>query len=56
MGRKIKILVNSQKNTGSNTVQWNGTNDKGVSVKTGVYFYKIESMGYSKIRKMILIK
>ena len=35
---------------------WNGRNDGGNVVATGVYFYRMTAPGYAKTRKMILLK
>ena len=42
-GRKIKTLINSQQNAGYKTVMWNGTNDAGMPVSTGMYIYSVRS-------------
>ena len=42
-GRKIKTLINSQQNAGYKTVMWNGTNDAGMPVSTGMYIYSLRS-------------
>ena len=56
MGKQIKQIVNGNKIAGQNLVQWDGTNYKGEPVSAGVYFYSIESEGYLKTKKMILLK
>jgi hypothetical protein len=39
-----------------NRVHWNGKNQSGKNVASGVYFYKLESLEKSDIKKMLLIK
>jgi len=62
IGRKVRTLVNEQKTTGSYTVRWNGQNDSGLNVPSGVYFYKLEVRPHtgprlgSQIKKMILLR
>jgi hypothetical protein len=41
---------------GSHTVAWNGTDDRGRAVSSGVYFYRIETEGFAATRKMMLVK
>ncbi len=52
-----KILVDNICDMGINTVIWNGTNDVGKQVSTGVYFYKlIVDRKTIKTKKMLLLK
>jgi hypothetical protein len=56
LGQEIVTLVNEVKNPGTYKITWNGLDENGEKVDTGVYFYKIESGDFMDIRKMILIK
>ena len=42
--------------TRSRAVYWNGTNDFGEPVSTGVYFYSLSTTDYSRTRKAIILK
>lgn len=53
-GQKIKSF--SGNGAGSQTVFWNGTNNSGQKVSSGVYFYKLMASGVSNSRKMLLLK
>ncbi|MBN2412777.1 VCBS repeat-containing protein [candidate division KSB1 bacterium] len=59
-GREIKTLLSAQKDTGVYSVKWEGTNNKGDLVSSGVYFYRMEfwsGKNYSvDIKKMILVR
>lgn len=55
-GQKVKTLVNELKAPSFYKVVWDGKNDNGESVATGMYFYKLVSGNYSKIVKMTLMK
>ncbi len=55
-GQKIKTLVNEVLSAGSHSVVWNGTDDKGKSVASGVYLYKMRTGNYVSSKKMILMK
>jgi len=37
-------------------VVWNGKDDNGVGVGSGVYFYRMQTVNYTETRKMLLIK
>ncbi|OQY37948.1 MAG: hypothetical protein B6226_04350 [Candidatus Cloacimonetes bacterium 4572_65] len=56
IGQKVKTLVNSAKQSGEHTVVWNGRNEQGNQVGSGIFFYKIKSGSYSKTKKMVLLK
>jgi 1,4-alpha-glucan branching enzyme len=61
-GREVKTLVNDELTNGVYRVSWNGDNESGNKVSSGVYFYKLFVNGngstgnYSDSRKMILLK
>ena len=52
----IRRLVGRQQGAGRYTVTWQGVNDAGQPVASGVYFYKLNANTYSNTRKMILLK
>ena len=56
LGSKVKTLLSEKKNAGSYEVQWDGTNDVGVPVTSGVYVYRFTAGSYRLVRKMILVK
>ena len=56
MGKTVKYLVNSQKNAGYKSIQWNATNNKGAPVSAGLYLYTIEAGQYRQTKKMVLLK
>jgi hypothetical protein len=55
-GSLISTLLNSKQNTGVHEVSWNGVNNDGMPVVSGVYLYKVQSGNSSKISKMILLR
>ncbi|OGU36067.1 MAG: hypothetical protein A2058_04990 [Ignavibacteria bacterium GWA2_36_19] len=56
LGQKVKTLVEEDKSPGYYTVQWNGKNDLGDKVNSGIYFIKFISDKFSDIKKMTLLK
>jgi hypothetical protein len=56
LGRHVKTLVNTSQSAGYKSIRWNGTNDYGQTSSAGVYFYHLQTVGYSKVRKMVLLK
>ena len=45
-----------QQNAGRYTVRWNGSDDRGVSVSSGIYFYQISAGDFSDVKKLMLLK
>jgi predicted RNA methylase len=56
IGQVIKTLVNENINAGIHSVFWDGRNNSGDLVNSGLYFYQIISEDNSKSRKMLLLK
>jgi M6 family metalloprotease-like protein len=55
-GQHIKNLVEGVYTTGQHSVVWDGTDDKGNSVRSGVYLYRLVYGDLVETRKMVLIK
>ena len=55
-GRKVKTLINELQDTGLKTIKWNGKDDFGNNVSTGIYIYSIMAGTYRDNKKMILVK
>lgn len=57
LGQKVKTLLHNQKvDAGFHTTLWNGTNDLGNQVSSGVYIIKLKGENTVKIRKAVLIR
>jgi len=56
MGQRVTSLVNDYRQAGNYTVTWDGRNDAGSSVASGIYFYRIQAGDYSESKKMMLMK
>ncbi len=56
MGQKIKSLVDNSLPAGIYKQTWNGRNDDGHEVASGIYIYKLESKNFLCAKKLILIK
>jgi len=55
-GARVRTLVSRPHDPGVYDVRWNGTDDAGRPVASGVYFYKLRSAGFADSRKLILLK
>ena len=55
-GRLVKTLVSEYATAGSHEVRWNGTDDNGRAMPSGVYFVKTESGSDNSVVKLSLVK
>jgi len=55
-GMHITDLANNHQNPGTYTITWNGKNDRGVSVSSGVYYFRIQAGSFVQTNKMMLMK
>ena len=56
VGQVVRTLVAEPQSAGRYTVRWNGTDDRGVSVSSGIYFYELRSRGFQDVKKLMLLK
>ena len=56
LGQLVKVLVNKSQTAGIKTVNWNGTNQFGEPVSSGVYLYRLKAGNHIQTRKMMLLK
>ncbi|MCK5036713.1 MAG: T9SS type A sorting domain-containing protein, partial [Candidatus Sabulitectum sp.] len=54
-GRLLRIVVDQELPGGLHTVSWNGRDSSGSSIPPGVYFARLESLGYSEILKLVRV-
>jgi len=55
-GQVVKTLVNASLLKGSHTALWNGVDDNGRSVSSGIYFYRLHTGNTTLTRKCLLLK
>ncbi|UCE17162.1 MAG: hypothetical protein JSV84_09670 [Gemmatimonadota bacterium] len=56
MGQEVRCLVDEVQEPGYYTATWDGCDERGVEVASGVYFYRLQSGEFASIRKMVLMK
>jgi hypothetical protein len=55
-GELVRTLANESMTAGDHTKVWDGRNDAGQPVSSGVYFYKLVSNSFQQTKKMVLLK
>ncbi|MCK4546365.1 MAG: T9SS type A sorting domain-containing protein [Candidatus Eisenbacteria sp.] len=56
LGRRVRTLVDALMPAGHHPVVWDGTDDDGHRVSTGLYLYRLEHEGHIRSMKMVLLK
>ncbi len=56
LGEKVATPFNGLATSGINEVVWNGRNESGKSVASGIYFYRMQANDFEKTYKMVLMK
>ena len=56
MGQLIRTLVDNTQKAGYHTVLWDGRNELGVSVSSGIYFVKMKASSFVQTRKMMMLR
>ncbi|MBT3228216.1 MAG: T9SS type A sorting domain-containing protein [Candidatus Marinimicrobia bacterium] len=55
-GQLVMMLKNVQQSAGVHDISWNGTDDSGNPVSTGIYFCRLEASGLSQTIKMVYLR
>ena len=56
LGQKVITLLDNEMQAGSHTINWDGKNDRGEEVGSGIYFYRIAIGQFSQTKKMLLLR
>ena len=54
-GQVVKTYA-GQAEAGTQTIIWDGRDNRGSQVASGVYFYSMEAGSFADVRKMVLLK
>ena len=55
-GRLVATLVSEVRAKGSHVVEWNGMDDQGRTVASGIYLCRMEAGAFVQTRRMVLLK
>ncbi|UCF62746.1 MAG: T9SS type A sorting domain-containing protein, partial [bacterium] len=56
LGQRVRTLVNARVEAGYHQVVWDGLNEQGSAVASGVYIYRFEAGDFQKTMKLMLLK
>jgi hypothetical protein len=56
LGQPIRHLISNETVAGTRTIEWNGTDDTGKEVSSGVYFIRLKVGNESVVKKAIFLK
>jgi len=56
LGQRVRTLVSDHREAGYHQAPWDGTNDAGTKVGSGMFFYRLVAGDYTAVRKMLLLK
>ncbi|MCH7612302.1 MAG: lamin tail domain-containing protein [Candidatus Marinimicrobia bacterium] len=56
LGRNVRTLVSDKMDAGHHVINWNGLNDQGANVASGMYIYRIKAGDFIAHRKMLLVR
>ncbi len=56
LGQEVRSLIDEEQNTGTHNVLWDGANNYGQRVSSGIYFYRIVAGDFVQTKKMIMMK
>ncbi|MBN2365400.1 MAG: T9SS C-terminal target domain-containing protein [Calditrichaeota bacterium] len=55
-GERVSDLIDEELPAGSYHVTWNATNDRGQTLPSGIYVYRLSANGFEQTKRMLLLK
>ena len=56
LGQQVRTLIDQSLQKGDHQIVWDGTNEAGITVESGVYFCRVEAGAFKQSQKMVLLK
>jgi len=56
LGQKVNTLANGKLDAGYHTVNWNGTDQNGAKLASGVYIYQLRTMDKTLTKRMTILR
>lgn len=55
-GQLVTTLLRERVSAGQHDITWNGRDNRGRTVPSGVYFYRLQANDFSETRRMVLVR
>ncbi len=55
-GRRVRVLVDEVQSAGRTSQFWDGTDDRGKRVSSGIYLYRLRTRGFVETRRMVVLR
>lgn len=56
LGHRVRTLVEGVQKAGEQRIMWDGRDDDGAAVASGIYFYRLEAGGFTQTRRLTLLR
>lgn len=56
LGQQVKVLASGSRPPGHHLVQWDGRDQAGRLLPTGIYFYKLQAGAFVRVKKLLLVR
>lgn len=56
LGQKVKTLVKEDQEAGYKSVSWDGKDERGKDLASGIYFYQLKAGEFTQTKRMVLLK
>ncbi len=56
LGQRVMTVVDEEMKPGAYLADWDGKDEKGNSVSSGIYFYRMQAGSFSEMKRMVLLK
>jgi YVTN family beta-propeller protein len=56
LGKKVRVLIDEYQTAGEKKVLWDGKDDQGNELASGIYFCRLQAGDYQQTKRMVLLK
>ena len=56
LGQKVRTLIDQNQPAGYYTILWDGANEQGQTLASGIYIFRLKSHSFTKSRKLVIVK